>query len=126
MAQLNRKLKASTLLEVIVAMVVILIVFVLATGIYANVMRSSPSIKQQRVKALMAEMIAKSMAEENWKDEEVVADSISFQKTVLPYQNYADLFLLQVLAVENGKEIGKVQRIVKAEENKPQEGGTSR
>lgn len=115
MAGLNRKIKASTLLEVIVAMVVILIVFVLATGIYANVMRSAPSVKQQRVKALMSGLIEKSITESNWGDEEIMIDSISLIKKVLPYQDYADLKLLQVIAIEQDKEIGNVKRIVKIE-----------
>jgi len=114
MAKLKGKLKASTLLEVIVAMVVILIVFVLATGIYANVVRSSPSVKQQRVKAMISGVIDHSIATGDWKDEVIMVDSISLQKTAVPYQTYPDLLLLQVLAVEGGKEIGKMKRIVQA------------
>lgn len=115
MAKLKGKLKASTLLEVIVAMVVILIVFVLATGIYANVLRSSPSVKQQRVKALMTGLIEKSMDEGSWKDQQVVVDSITLVKTVSPYQDYTDLLLLQVMAIEKGKVVGNVKRVVKME-----------
>jgi type II secretory pathway pseudopilin PulG len=115
MARVSGKIKASTLLEVIVAMVVILIVFVLATGIYANVMRSSPSAKQQKVKALMSGIIEKSITESNWNDEEIMIDSIYLIKKVLPYRDYADLKLLQVNAIEQGKEVGNVKRIVKME-----------
>lgn len=121
MAKLEGKLKASTLLEVIVAMVVILIVFVLATGIYANVMRVSPSVKQQHIKALVTGLMEKSIIEGNWKDEVVEVDSLFLQKTVVPYQAYTDLLLMEVLVVEQGKEIGKVKRIVKPVEG--QEGG---
>ena len=117
MAKLRGKIKASTLLEVIVAMVVILIVFVLATGIYANVMRSSPSVKQQRVKAIISGLIAESIAAGNWKDEVIAIDSMAFQKTVTPYQAYPDLRLVQVVAIEQGKEISVVKRVVKMRED---------
>lgn len=115
MAKLRGKLRASTLLEVIVAMVVILIVFVLGTGIYANVIRSSPSVKQQRIKALMSGLIQQSIDQGNWQDEVITVDSIAFQKTVAAYQNYADLLLVTVVAVEQGNEVGKAKRIVKGE-----------
>ncbi len=115
MAKLKGKLRASTLLEVIVAMVVILIVFVLATGIYANVMRVSPSVKQQQVKALISGLIEKSIAESNWNDEEIEVDSIYLLKKVLPYQDFIDLKLLQVIAIEQNKEIGNIKRIVRVE-----------
>jgi type II secretory pathway pseudopilin PulG len=115
MAGIGGKIKASTLLEVIVAMVVILIVFVLATGIYANVMGSSPSVKQQQVKALMSGLIVKSITDSNWNDEEIMIDSISLIKKVLPYQDYADLKLLEVNAYKQNKEVGNIKRIVKME-----------
>lgn len=113
MAKLRGKLSASTLLEVIVAMVVILIVFVLATGIYANVIRTSPSVKDQRVQSQATGLIQQSIVDDNWNNEEVVIDSVFYQKTVVQYQNIADLRLMQVVAVEQGKEIGTVRRIIK-------------
>ncbi len=117
MAKLSEKLKASTLLEVIVAMVVILIVFVLSTGIYANVIRSSPLVKQQRIKALMAGLIQQSMDQGNLKEEVVFIDSISFETTVNVYQGYADLLLVSIVAVEQGNEVGKTKRIFKVDGN---------
>lgn len=113
MAKLKGKLKASTLLEVIVAMVVIMIVFVLATGIYANVMRVSPSVKQQRIKALMTGLMEKSITEGNWQDELVAVDSLSLQKTVVPYGAYPDLLQMEVIVLEQGKEIAKIKQVVK-------------
>lgn len=103
------------MLEVIVAMVVILIVFVLATGIYANVVRTSPSMKQQRVKALVSGLLERSIAEGSWEDEVLVIDSLVLEKTVVPYQAYQDLLLVRVVAVEAGKEIARVKKVVRKE-----------
>lgn len=116
MAELKMKLKASTLLEVIVAMVVILIVFMLATGIYTNVTGSSPSIKQQRVKALITGLLEKSINDGNWQDEQVVVDSLVLQKTVTPYHGYGDLVLMNIRVMERGKEIERIKQIVKLEQ----------
>lgn len=106
-------LKASTLLEVIVAMVIIMIVFVLATGIFAKVIGSSPSVKQQQVRSLSSGIIQESLAQRNWIDETVEIDSVVFQKTVLPYKSDPDLLEISVLAIERGKEIGKSRQIVR-------------
>lgn len=116
MAQLRHhtKIKAATLLEVIVAMVVIMIVFTLATGIFANIIKSSPSVKQHHVNALLAQVIAESITKQNWKDETITVDSMILQKTVKPYQDYADLLQIQVVATERGQEIAALNQIVKA------------
>ncbi|WP_214228797.1 hypothetical protein [Pedobacter sp. B4-66] len=106
------KVKASTLLEVIVAMVVIMVVFVIATGIYTNVIKSSPSIKQQQARALASGLIEQSKLEHDWAGKILLVDSITLQKEVVPYQDYSDLLLITVTAKERGREIGRVKQIV--------------
>ena len=114
MAELKlQSVKASTLVEVIVAMVVIMVVFVLATGIYTGIVRSSPSFRQQQIRAKTENVIAQSIAEQNWEDEVLQSDSLELQKTVLPYENAEDLMLITVKAVERGTEIGLSRRVVK-------------
>ncbi|TKC09084.1 PulJ/GspJ family protein [Pedobacter frigoris] len=114
MAQLKRsQVKAATLLEVIVAMVIIMIVFVIATAIYTNVIGSSPSLKQQQGRAVAAAVIKQSIAEQNWKDETVMLDSIVLQKSVVQYKTYDDLVMVTVVASEHGKEIGRSRQVVK-------------
>jgi len=107
------KVKASTLLEVIVAMVVIMVVFVIATGIYTNIIKSSPSIKQQQGRALALGVIEQSKLEHDWIGKTLLVDSISLQKDVVPYQAYSDLLLITVTAKERGREISAVKQIVK-------------
>lgn len=114
MAQVNTlKLKASTLLEVIVAMVIILIVFVLATGIFSNVIRSSPSLKAQKINAVISGVLEKSMQNGDWQDEVIQVDSMQFQKTVTSYQGRHDLLLISLSVIEDGKEIQKREMVIK-------------
>lgn len=109
----SSQVKASTLLEVIIAMVIILIVFSLAIGIYNNVLSATTPVKQLQVRAITEQMIRQSIDERNWNDEERVQDSISLKKTVLPYEKYPDLLLMTVTASEQGKQIGQSARIIK-------------
>jgi Tfp pilus assembly protein PilE len=118
MAQLkSNQVKASTLLEVIIAMVIILVVFVIATGIYTNVIRSSPSVKAQQAKALAVSLIEESISEKDWTDKSIEKDSIRLNKTVIPYEGYADLLLITVTATEHGKTVGQSKQIIKKPED---------
>lgn len=107
------RVKASTLLEVIVAMVIILIVFVMATGIFTKVIGSSPSVKQQQVRSLVSAVIQESFYTHHWKDESIEIDGIVLQKTVVPYLEYPDLLLISVIATEHGKEIGRSNQVIR-------------
>lgn len=106
-------LEASTLVEVIVAMVVIMVVFVLALGIYTGVVRSSPSFRQQEFRVKTENVLEQSIMERNWEDEVLQSDSVELQKTVEAYEQDTSLLLIKVKAVERGKEIGFSRRIVK-------------
>lgn len=106
-------LTASTLLETLIAMVIILVVFTLAIGIYNHVLSYTPTARYEQAKTLCNGVIEQSIMEENWTDAESMQDSILLKKTVLPYEKYADLVLITVTAVEQEKQIGLCKRIVK-------------
>lgn len=108
------KVKASTLIEVIIAMVIILVVFALAMGIYNNVLRTTSAVKIEQLKALTDHKLQKSVVEGNWKDtDSLLQDSLLLQKKVLPYENAADLQMITVTAFEQGKQVGQSRRIIK-------------
>lgn len=114
MAKLNpNQVKASTLLEVIIAMVIILVVFSLAIGIYNNVLSATAPVKQKQAEAMTEQVIRQSINERNWNDEEHLQDSIALKKTVVAYEKYPDLLLITVTASEQGKQIGQSTRIIK-------------
>ncbi|MNV84118.1 hypothetical protein D3C71_1779740 [compost metagenome] len=114
MAKLKKsKVRASTLLEVIVAMVIILIVFVMATGIFTNVIGSAPSVRQLQIRSIGSAIIQESLYQRNWNNETIQVDSIIFQKTVAPYQDSPNLLQINVVALERGKELGKLSHLVK-------------
>lgn len=114
MAKLKKgRVKASTLLEVIIAMVIILVVFSLSMGIYTHVISSTPSVKQQQVKIAAGSFIQQSINAHNWSDEQLTQDSIEMVKTVLPYEKYTDLLQITVTVYEQEKPIHQSRRIVR-------------
>ena len=105
--------KASTLLEVIVAMVIILVVFSLAVGIYNNVLGSTSSAKREQVNAMTEHLIRKSINESNWNELDTLQDSITLKKTVLPDEKDVNLLQITVTAFQQGKQVGQSRRMVK-------------
>lgn len=121
MAKLKlQKLKASTLLEVIVAMVIILIVFVMAAQIYANVVQSSPSAEQQYLRAT-AENYFQNSPEEKNQDITFLSDSTKVEVKTEPYAGYSDVFLRTVTFSRNGKNIDTYHRIMQKDKEQEDE-----
>ncbi|PYF76657.1 PulJ/GspJ family protein [Pedobacter nutrimenti] len=112
MAALNKhQVRASTLPEVIIAMVVILIVFVIAIQIYNNVLHASPSLHEQLVRGLAENYMEKSITEKSYEQEDVMIDSLEFRREVLPFKGYQDVFIMKVNVFQSGKTMGSFQRV---------------
>lgn len=107
------RLKAATLMEVIIAMVVILIVFALAMGIYANIVRSSPTLKVQQWRSTATALMEEYVNAKNWKEETVEIDSLTYQKKVESSTAYPELQQISISVTEHGTVIGTVKRLVK-------------
>lgn len=114
MAKLKpQRLRASALLEVIVAMIIILIVFVLAAQIYARVLGSSPSVQQAYFRAIAEKQIEKCVWENDLEDKDISIDSLNIARKILPYNGFSDLFICKVSLSMGGKELGAYQRLFK-------------
>ncbi|KAA8476142.1 hypothetical protein BDE36_2602 [Arcticibacter tournemirensis] len=111
----DRKLAASTLIEVLIAMVIIVAVFGMAMGIYTNVTQSGYSISTTQSQQQMQTIIGESISNRDWQDQEVIEDSIRYRKTVSAWPGYDDLVLIEVRANQNGKEMGRLRQVVRRE-----------
>ncbi len=94
----DKKLKASSLLETIVALMVIMIVFGIAMTIYVNVMKNSSSLSEVKA-SLRLDVLAKESKEKKaFFDEDFEEENIDFEKRVTKYQNKEGLLLLELEA----------------------------
>lgn len=106
MAELKlKRLKASTLPEVIISMIIILLVFGLAMGIYANVWSHTYPVRRVKAAAMARQMMLQSIADHDWTDREEVQDSLVFKQVVIPCPGMPDLRQITVSAYENDQEI---------------------
>jgi len=113
---ISTKVSGSTLIEVVIATVIILAVFTLAMGIFIKVTQSGYSVSRTSARQQMQYIVDQSIRDRDYEDEILEADSIAYEKTVVPYSGYDDLLLIQVEARQGATTIGKLRKIVRGEE----------
>ncbi len=113
----DKKLQASTLVEVLIAMVIIMAVFVVAMAIYTRVTGSGYALSSTRSQLQMQQIIRESISSRDWQEQQVEVDSIVYQKTVTAYPGYDDLVVIEVKATQNDQVLGKLRQVVRKEEN---------
>ncbi|WP_146198828.1 hypothetical protein [Pararcticibacter amylolyticus] len=116
MAELTKKIEASTLVEVLIAMVIIVAVFGVAIGIYTNVTQSGYSVSTTQSQQQMRKIADESILNHDWEDQELMEDSIIYRKTVSAWPGYQDLVLIEVQALQNEKVLGKLRQVARKEE----------
>ncbi|HEY0056918.1 MAG TPA: hypothetical protein VGB63_16325 [Pedobacter sp.] len=113
---LNR-VPASTLLEVIISMVVMMAVFTVAIAIFTKVTQSGYSSSKVEAQQQMQIVMQESIENRDWQNGVLVVDSIEYTKRVSNYTGYADLFLVTLEAKQQDKALGNLIRIVKKTKN---------
>ena len=111
-----KRIQASTLLEVIISMVIIMAVFVVAMGIYTKVTLSGISLSKIKAQHYMKRIIDESIQNRDWEDAVSVDDSIEYKKSVSVYAGYEDRILITVEAVQQGRSLGDIKQIVEKQE----------
>jgi len=78
----NATVRASTVLEVIIAMTVIVVVFGIAMMIYGNVMRMSLSVAQLKAKGILKEQMLKAERADTLQNASFQIDSLTIEQNV--------------------------------------------
>jgi len=114
MAKLSmRKLSASSLLEVLIAMTIIMAVFVMGMFIYARVTHSQFSTRQLVAQQRMQAIIQDCIDRRNLENKKISFDSISYLISVQKFNEYPDLRVIHVTASQNGDDLGELRKVVK-------------
>lgn len=108
-----KRLPASTLVEVLISMVIIMAVFVVAIGIYTKVTQSGFSFSRIEAQQQMKKIMAESIENKDWEDAVITVDSIEYKKNVNPYAGYTDLLLITIDASQQGRKLGVLKLILK-------------
>ncbi len=115
--KLNYAVAASTLVEVLISMIVIVVVFGIALMIFANVIRFSPSEKQLTAKALLNDMLLKTEEQKTFSDQSTTKNQFFIQQTVLPYGNVNGLISIKLTAFDQHQQkVAEIQKIINSKQ----------
>lgn len=110
MAGLNHQLKASTLVESLIAMVILVVCLGIGTMVFTNVLNSDRDRKELHATLLANEEALKIKSEKNFLDAEEKAGDWTLKKTVQKYQETENLFLLSIAVLDKDRKIIVVRR----------------
>lgn len=106
------KLKSATLIEAIVAMVIIMAVFGLAMMIYVNVINSSVSARHVRIGLILKKAAEDTVASKRFFDEAFEEGGFAISKSVSKYDNVETLIRLRLEIVDGGKTFSRNQLVI--------------
>lgn len=108
----NKKIQASTLIEVLIAMVIIMVVFAIAMKLFSNVMSSGISYSkvqvQNQLKILSEEVRQKGYVPQT----NLKVDSIDYQFETKPSE-VAGIAQLEIKASQHTRELGSIKCLFK-------------
>jgi type II secretory pathway pseudopilin PulG len=100
MAELNICLKASTLVESLIAMVILVLCLGIATMVFANVLNSDRERKQLNAAQIADQEVLRAKQENNFLDAEYEVNRFIVKKTVEKYEQTENLFLLSLTVLD--------------------------
>ena len=107
------KLKGSTLLEVVIAMVIIMLVFGIAMMIFANVTQSSLSLKKTRARALLNEIMLNAEKIKGNNTQSLAIDDFRIEQVVKNYNEDPNLTEIELTAYdENSATIASLHKVI--------------
>lgn len=109
---IRQSLSGSTLPESIIAMVIIMMVFSIAMGIYVRVQASATSGLNRQINYKMNDLILLNLRGQN-KEAVLVHDSITYHQLRSDYKNYSDLVLIEIRAEKRGQILAFKRAVVK-------------
>jgi Tfp pilus assembly protein PilV len=93
-AVMGIKFRASSLVEVTVALVILVLAFGFSLMIYLNVTRSGQTLQKTRYSLLLKEYAENSKVGQQYVDEALEEEGYLLEREVTPYQGNPDLLLL--------------------------------
>jgi hypothetical protein len=117
---IRKKLRASSLTEAVVAMVIMMLVFGIAMMIYTNIIRLSLSVKKLRAQAVAEDVLLRAVntGAEEGRSEQI--DEYRIEQTARPFGTEKALVVIQVRVFDdNQQQLAQLQQII-IHEGKPE------
>jgi len=109
----NSRLRASSVMEVVISMIVILVVFTTAMMIAANVMRASPSAQKLQARALLNDLMAINEKNEEVESATLTLGNFQVKQDIKNYQNEPGLIDIHLIAYDsNHQEVAELEKVL--------------
>ena len=116
MAELTKKIKAATMLESMVAMVIIVVCLGIGAMIFVNVLNNDKGRILLKALLLLNRQSAVIKSEKLFIDGESVEDGYTIQRTFVKYNDTENLFRMRLKALdENGKTVFERNELILTE-----------
>lgn len=113
---IRKKLKGSTLIEVLIAMVIIVVIFTIAMQVFSNVMQTGVSFRNIKVQNQMM-AIAQEVRETGVVPQEtLVIDSIAYELKI-GAKGAAGLPQLEISATQAGQKLGELKCLINQQQH---------
>jgi len=107
------KVKASTIVEVIVSMVIIVVVFGIAMMIYTNVTRMSLSAQKIKAQAILQEELISAEQTKAFSNKSIDTADLRIEQEVAPFNNDTLLSVIHLTAYDlNQNKITELQKLI--------------
>jgi hypothetical protein len=116
-SQLGSRVKASSIMEVVISMVIILVVFGIAMMIYTNVSRFSLSAKKISAQALLQEILLNAEHNPGNTTRSLTTADFRVEQEVSPYPIGSNLSVIHLSAYDQNQQ--KVAELKKVIQNQP-------
>jgi len=107
------KLKASSIIEVVISMVVIVVVFTIAMAIFGNVQRLSLTSKKVKALAVLKGAFLKSEQHISVGKETNTIDEFKVEQEITPYGQSNNLYQISLIAYDsNGEMVAESKNVM--------------
>ncbi|MEZ2337951.1 hypothetical protein AB6735_20045 [Mucilaginibacter sp. RCC_168] len=107
------RLSASSLMEAVIAMVIMVLVFGIAMMIYTNVTRLSLSVRKIRAQAILQEFLYQTAKKSSKDNQHIQVDEFEIEQKVSPFGPGTGLIQIELTAFgENHQQLAQLQQII--------------
>ena len=111
--KLNNRISASTLIEVVVSMVIIVIVFTIAMGIYTNVLRLSLTVQKYQAQETLHQLLIQLEKSPRIMKQIYSTNDLRIDKEITLYNDQQNLKEIHLIAFNHNLEkLAEVRKVV--------------
>lgn len=107
---INKRVPAATIVETVVAMVIILVMFGITTSVLVQTSLHSFSVKKIKAAHIINDYFSKTAEENLFFNEEVAKDGFVVKKEIENYRQNGQVIAITVSVLDNNSDVIQVQK----------------